>query len=343
MSLSDHTPARQVHRLGLYAPLLALAAVAIAWSLAWLWLESQVGRRMESERHAWSAQGGELSWASRRIYGFPFRLDVDLTAVHARDASGRGIFAPTLQAEAFVFAPTRWVAVAPQGVVLSRANGEPVVVGAHVLRASLSDFGAHPPRLSVEGIGLSFATPKSAKPYFISAASQLAIHTRSGPDDQGAVFVDLQGARAQFGGLLARIAQGRAFSLTVDGDYSHASALTGPDWASAVRAWSDAGGALNVRQARIVAGAALLDAAHGNLTVGVDGRLQGAITASLRQAPRVLAAMGEAGTVGPTAAATAASVLGTQGGHPVVTVTVDFQAGQTTLGPVAIGPAPKVY
>jgi hypothetical protein len=171
----------------------------------------------------------------------------------------------------------------------------------------------------------------------------LEIHTRKGPGNQGAVFVDLEGARAQFGGLFARIAQGRTFSLTVDGAYSHASALTGPDWASAVRAWSDAGGALNVRQARIVAGAAVLDGGRGNLTVGVDGRLQGAITASLRQAPRVLAAMGEAGAVGPAAAATAASVLGAQGGGPVVTVTVDFQAGQTTLGPVAIGPAPKVY
>jgi hypothetical protein len=342
VSLSDHNPARQVHRLGLYAPLLALAA-AIAWSLGWLWLESQVGRRMESERRAWSAQGGELSWASRRIYGFPFRLDVDLTSARLRDGSGRGILAPVLQAEAFVFAPTHWVAVAPRGVVLTRANGGPVVVEAHVLRASLSDLGARPPRLSVEGVGLTFATPKSDKPYFISAASQLEIHTRSGPDNQGAVFVDLQGARAQFGGVFARIAQGRAFSLTVDGVYSHASALAGPDWPSAVRAWSDAGGALSVRKARIVAGAAVLDAGRGNLTVGADGRLQGAITARLKQAPRVLEAMGEAGAVGPTAAATAASVLGAQGGRPAVTVTVDFEAGQTTLGPVAIGPAPKVY
>jgi hypothetical protein len=343
VSVSDRNPPRQVHRLGLYAPLLALAAATVAWSLGWLLLESQIGRRMETERRAWSAQGGEISWASRRIYGFPFRLDVDLTGAYARDASGRGVLAPVLQAEAFVFAPTHWVAVAPRGVVLTRANGEPVVVGAHVLRASLSDFGAHPPRLSVEGIGLSFATPKSAKPYFISAASRLQIHTRSGPDNQGAVFVHLDGAQPQFGGLFARIAQGRAFSLTVDGAYSHASALTGPDWASAVRAWSDAGGTLTVRRARIVAGNAVLDAGRGDLTVGVDGRLQGAITASLRQAPRILAAMGEAGAVGPAAAATAASVLGAQGGRPVVTVTIDFQAGQTTLGPVAIGPAPKVY
>ncbi|MGI9170166.1 MAG: DUF2125 domain-containing protein, partial [Caulobacteraceae bacterium] len=42
------------------------------------------------------------------------------------------------------------------------------------------------------------------------------------------------------------------------------------------------------------------------------------------------------------AAGAAAAVIGARGG-PAATVTLDFQAGQTTLGPAAIGPAPKVY
>jgi hypothetical protein len=323
--------------------LVALAAVGLAWSLGWLWLAGQVTGHMDAASRAWASQGGELSWDSRRIYGFPFRIDVDLTNARARGASGSGLSIPVLQTEAFVFAPTHWVGVAPQGAVLWRKRGEPVVVKAKVLRASVSDFAAHPPRIAVEGLGLTFATPKGAKPAFITSAAELHFHAMAGPDDQGAVLLELDGATARLGGLFARIAQGRPIGITGDLIYSHAGAFAGPDWPSAVAAWSGAGGAITVRHVAITAGEAMLDARSGTLTVGPDGRLAGSLAASLRQAPRALAAMDRAGAISPGAAGTAANVPGAQGGRALVTVTVDFEAGQTTLGPAAIGPAPKIY
>ena len=132
-------------------------------------------------------------------------------------------------------------------------------------------------------------------------------------------------------------------SLAADAIYSYAGALAGSDWPSAVRAWTAAGGAASVRRIEVDAGDAILDARSGSLTVDADGRLLGSLNATLRQAPRALAVMSQTGAISPQAATAAAAVVGAHSRGPVATVTLDFQAGQTTLGPAAIGQAPKVY
>ena len=88
-------------------------------------------------------------------------------------------------------------------------------------------------------------------------------------------------------------------------------------------------------------------ASKGLITVGEDGRLRGSLSVDLRQAQRALGVMGEAGVIAPEAAGAAAAVLGAQSQNsrqgPVAKVTLDFQAGEATLGPAAIGSAPKIY
>jgi hypothetical protein len=65
---------------------------------------------------------------------------------------------------------------------------------------------------------------------------------------------------------------------------------------------------------------------------------------SLRQAPRALDAMGAEGVIAPEAAEAAAAVAqARQGPGGVAQATLHVQAGRTTLGPVALGPAPKIY
>ena len=347
MTLPDPPTARKPpgkpRRLGLYAPFGLLLVAVIGWSFAWLWLRGEVERRMDEGRAAMARGGYRLSWASRTLSGYPFRLDVTLTDAAVRAPSGWAVTAPTLKGEAFAFSPDHWIAVAPDGVVYTRRVGGAVVVKAKALRASLSEADAHPPRVSVEGIGLTFTAEPGANPYFITAADEVHLHTRAGPNDQGAAYFELDNAKANFPGLIGRIAEGRPVSLIADGIYSHAGALDGRDWAGAVRAWSAAGGALKVRRMRIAAGQALLDAQAGTLGVGDDGRLTGILTASLRQAPRALTAMGRAGAISPEALGSAAAVLGARAVGPAATVTIDFQAGQTTLGPVAIAAAPRIY
>jgi len=122
------------------------------------------------------------------------------------------------------------------------------------------------------------------------------------------------------------------------------SAFNGPDWPDAVRHWVAAGGQMTVRNAGVTAGEALIGATSGTLSVGSDGRLRGVLPVTLKQAPRALGAMGASGVLPKETADAAASVAeARQGSGQVARATLYFQAGETTLGPVAIGPAPKVY
>jgi hypothetical protein len=343
MTLPQTPAARKPRRLGLYVPLAVLLVVAVAWSGAWVWLRGEVMRRMQAARGGAAETGWRVDWTGAVVSGFPFRLDLDLTNARLGERSGWTILAPRLKAEAFVFAPTHWVAVAPDGVVLTRRRGGAIIVTAKVLRASLSGPGEHPPRLSVEGLGLRFVTPPGAKPIFVTGAAGLHLHTRAGPGDQGAVYLELDQASARLSGLMGRIAGGKPVTFTADALYSHAGEFSGPDWPGAVRAWSEAGGEISVRRLRLAAGEAVFDSHVGSLSVGADGRLRGALSVSLRQGPRALTSMGESGGIAPEAAREAASVVGVNAAGPIATMSLDFQAGRTTLGPVALGSAPRIY
>jgi hypothetical protein len=343
MTLPARAPLRKPRRLGLYGPFVVLLVLAAVWSAGWLWLRAETIRRMDGARRSMIDGGQGLDWASRSVSGFPFRLDVDLTDARVGEASGWAVTAPRLQAEAPAFAPTRWVVVAPGGVVVQRPAGGAVIVTAKVLRASISDVGARPPRLSVEGIGLTFAAAPGAAPFFMTAAEAFHFHTRAGPGDRGAAFIELDEAKVPLSGLMGRIAAGKPLNLLAEAVYSHAGALTGADWASAVRAWRRAGGALNIQRLRLAAGRAVVDARSGTLSVDDEGRLRGSLTASLQAAPRALGVLSQGGALPPEAAGAAAQVVGAGSAGALATVTLDFQAGETTLGPAAIGPAPKVY
>jgi len=343
MANPDPSLAHKNPRAGLYGPFIVLVIAAGVLSVGWFWARGQIERRMDRASAQMTASGYPVSWSARTFSGFPFRLDVDLTGPRFAAPSGWAIAAPRLQAEAWLYAPGHWVVVAPQGVVVTRPGAGDLVVRAKVLRASLSGIGGNPPRLSVEGIDVTLTPAPGGRPAALTSLGAFHFHTRAGPDNQGAVFLELDRARAQLSGLLGRIAGGRPVSFALDGIYSHAGALHGADWPSAVRAWRAAGGSLTVRRIAASAGEAVSEARGGVLTVDADGRLEGSLSATLRQAPRALAAIGQSGAMAPEAEGAAASVLGARSRGDIAAVTIDFQAGETTLGPAAIGPAPKVY
>jgi hypothetical protein len=342
-TLPDPPRPRKPRRVGLYAPFVLLIIGAAAWSAGWLWLKGRVERGMDEASTGLAASGYEIGWSQRRVYGYPFRIDVDLTDFRAREPGGWAIAAPALKLEAYAFAPDHWLAAAPSGITFTRPLGGPVAVRARVLRASLSHPGGRPPWISVEGLDLAFTPAAGARPFFLTEAKELHLHLRSGGTDQAALYAEVTGAKARLTGLFGRIAEGKPVSLAAQAMLSHASALHGADWPSAVRAWTAAGGAADVQRVRILAGDALLEAKGGPLSVGDDGRLRGSLSATLRQAPRALAAMGQEGVIAPEAAGAATIVAGVHSQGDIATITLDFQAGLTTLGPVAIGPAPKVY
>lgn len=316
MSLPDPAPARKSRRAGLFLPWLLLVLLAGGWSFGWFKLRAEAVTRMDVAVADLRARGYQADWKTRTVTGFPFRLNVTLTEPRIAEPSGWALAAPSLKSEAWIYRLDQWVMVAPAGVTVTRPDGGPVVVRADALRASLGGFDARPPRLSVEGVGLTFDPAQGAKPYAIRSAERLELHLRPGPDDQGGVLLRVEGAKLHLEGLPARVAQGRPVSVMWDLTLSKMSAFKGSDWPTAVRRWQGSGGVITVRNAEIRGGDGVLAGHGGPLIVGPDGRLQGELQAELKD------------TVGRG-----------QGIGGLVTL----KDGRTNLGPLAIGPAPRLY
>lgn len=344
MSLPDTDPGRKPRRLGLILPFAIALILIIAWSVGWFWLRGQAEGRMDAQVEQLRNSGYEISWKERRIGGYPFRLNVDLTEARIREPSGWGLAAPRLEAQAPVYSLGNWIAAAPEGLTFTRPIGGPVEMKGRLIRASLGDLSQIPPSFSFEGRDVTFAPGPGAQPFPLSAAALVELHLRAMPEDEGVVRFRVDQGKARLSGLFARIAGEKPVSMIFEGVMSEASSFRGRDWASAVRAWTDAGGQMSVRQGGVTAGEALIGAQSGTLTVGTDGRLRGTLDASLQQAPRALEVMGDTGVIAPETAEAASIVAqARQVGGDLARATLTFQAGQTTLGPVAVGPAPRVY
>lgn len=308
---------RKAKRRGLFLPWFLALLVVVGWSVGWFWLKGKAIQEMDAAVADLNRQGYEVVWRQRDFSGFPFRLDVTLDGARIAEPSGWAVAAPRIKAETTVLKFGHWVIVAPDGVTLTRPDGGPVTVRAQALRASLSKLDELPPRLSVEGAGLAFEPAAGAKDYWISSAEKLELHLRQNPDnaEQGAMLFKLEGARLNLEGLPARIVQGKPASLVWDLTLSRMNAFRGRDWADAVRDWRDAGGTIQVSGAEIRAGDAVLSGQGGPLTVGLDGRLQGSLKAELKGADNSPAFAGE----------------------------VVLKDGAATIGPLPIGPSPRLY
>jgi hypothetical protein len=344
MSLPDTTPPRKRLRLGLWLPFVALGLLIAGWSGVWIWARGQTATRMDAAVQALDKAGYQIRWKQRTIGGYPFRMDVTLTDAQVREPSGWGLEAPRIEGEAFMHAITSWLIAAPDGITFVRPLGGPVAVKGQTIRASLTHPNARPPSLSFEGVKLVFTPEPGAQPFALTTADRVEFHLRAGPDDEGGVFVRVDNGKAALSGLFERVAGGKPISIVWNSTLSKMSAFTGATWPDAVRHWSDAGGRMTVRQAGLTAGDAVIGVNSGTLGTETDGRLSGALQVTLRQAPRGLAALGDTGVIAPDSARAATLVVqARQGAGDAAQATINFQAGRTTLGPVALGDAPKVY
>lgn len=343
MSLHDPSPARKPRRLGLYLPFFLLFVAGAAWTVYWLWARDQVQTRMEAAVADLSRAGYQISWSRRTIGGYPFRMDVGLSDARIREPSGWGLQAPRLEGEAFLYSTGLWVLAAPQGLTFVRPQGGPVAMTGKVLRASLTNFDRRPPSFSFQGEEVTFQPPPEAQPFALAAADLVEIHLRAGPDDEGGVFARVDNGKARPAGPLGRIAGDKPITLVWNSTLSKMSSFSGVSWPDAVRRWSEAGGLMTVRDAKLTAGDALIETKASTLGAGRDGRLRGVLAVSLRQAPQALGVMADAGVVPPTAANAASAVAQARQDGAAARATLNFEAGQTTLGPVALGPAPRIY
>lgn len=332
-------------RLGLYLPFALAILLTIAWGAGWIWLRGEARARMDAGVTELKAAGYDITWKDRQITGFPFRFNVTLTEARVREPSGWGLEAPRIESEARMLAPGNWIVAATEGATFIRPVGGPVQVKGKAIRASLTNLAETPPRFSFEGRELTFQPGAGAQPFALQSADLVEFHLRGNKAlDEGLVSFKVDNGKARLAGLFGRIAGERPISISWTATLTKMAAFKGNDWPGAVRSWIRAGGRMNVRQAGVTAGEAVLGSNAGQLTVDSTGRLAGVLDVTLRQAPRALTAMGEMGTIPEDRAEAAAAVAAARTGTgDVAQARIHFEAGQTTLGPVAVGPAPLVY
>lgn len=346
MTLPDLPAARKPpNRWWLFGPYIALVLVIVAWSGAWIWLRGQVAARLDQIAAQGAVHGPSVGWSHRSISGYPFRMEVVLDNVRAAEPSGWGVSAPQIRAESYAYDLKHWIAYAPKGVTLSRARAGPVAVTGQAIRASLVLLDGGQARVSLEGLKLAFAPRPGDRPFPLVSAEHLDAHTRpaAGPDTLE-FLVQLQGAKFAPTSLLGRVAGAAPVSSAWHGTFSNASALEGRDWPDMARAWGAAGGSITIAAADLDAGPVHLNVGGGTLAVGADGRLNGALQLGLAHTAQSLAAFGAAGGLDPALARGAGEIAQARAVvSPTAKADLTFQAGVTTFGPLAIGPAPRVY
>lgn len=339
MTHNDAAPSRKPHkarRRRLFTPFVLAAVVAGGWSYGWFWLRGQAEQRMDAQAADLKSRGYDLSWGQRRFSGFPFRMNVDLTDARVAEPTGWAVRAPQLKGEAEIFDLTHWVLVAPQGVVLTRPEAGDVTITGQALRASISHIKEYPPRMSVEGVKLTFTPAPGSKPFQLVSAENMQLHVRGGPEDQGAIFFKAGGAKTAFTGLLGRIAQDKTASMLLETRLSHVSSLRGRNWEQAVKQWSAAGGQITFQQSQLLAGDAEGKAESGVLSVDSQGRLTGALEVALKERVNVSQPI----RTPEQALAAAAQAVGQE---PIIEASLSFRDGRSFLGMIDTGPAPTVY
>lgn len=314
---------------------LLLAACPTAWVL----IRGRLAQALDGAEAGARAAGVELTAADRRIGGFPLRLRVSYGRVRLAMRSGWALETPSLVAQAYVYAPLHWVLVAPDGLIVTRPEGGPVRVTGRALRASVAGVGGSPWRVTLVGDDVDFTPPPGARPFSLAGAERVGLYLKpaaGGAVGDGAVLLDVAKARATAGSLAWNLAPDAPIDAAVEGRLTHLAAFAGPDWGAAVRRWRDAGGALELGHVEALGGPTELWAQGGPVAVGADGRLEGDVPLRLRQAPQLFAGPAGAQTVTVQRLDPATREQGSS------RFDLRLEGGDVRLGPVRVGPSPKV-
>jgi hypothetical protein len=242
------------------------------------------------------------------------------------------------------------VAVVPAGFEIERGGDGPVSIQGQALRASVVSGRAAPWRVVLEGDALSFSTPAAAHPFTFTRADRFDAELRPAPDhpdprgSTGQLLLRLTGATVAPASGLAPIAGAKPLTLDLAVRLTKPQTFKGPAWASAVQAWSQAGGEAQIVRLRVDVGAANLSVAGGALHVGADGRLAGsapvhvALPSSLAGLPMIFG-----GHVSLPVRIVAVAAALARGAGGALDAPIAFQNGRAVLDGIAIGPAPRVY
>ena len=302
-------------RWWLLAPYIALGVALVLGSLYWLWARSAFDSELHRRADALRREGYAVELSGLSFSGWPYRLEAKLDRARIKAPSGWGVIARDLTAGALLYDLGHWVVVDGGGLTVTRPEGGDVEVAGDAIRASLSGFDAPTPRIAIEGVNLKFHPAAGARPFSLSDTARLELYTRPSADRKAAeALLRFDGVSLAPGTILTILARSHRLSGAFALRMTKFSAWKGSDWTSSGRAWAKAGGRVEFDPTAAPSADLAIVCDRGVLTFGEDGRPSGEL-------PLAFVFPKEARTSAP----------------------LSFEDGVTRLGPIRLGPAPRLY
>jgi hypothetical protein len=342
-------------RFGLIVAAILLLALGSAYTAYWL----VAADRLKDGLGAWAegirGQGLDASWQNSRVTGYPFSFRLNLAGLRLRGNASAGDFdlqSPSVTGSIRPWNFRDWVLTAPQGLeaTITQRQVPLARITANAATGAVS-VGAAADAPGVTRIWLNLkdasAEPGGEPTGRVTAASgdfwvMLPGQPARGDNERslgiaaGLHGVAIPAVPAPFAGKIDNV----GFGISVMGTIPAAPARQAAD------AWRRAGGTVELDH---------IDLAWGNLqisgsgTLALDAELQpvGAFSGAIAGYDQLLAGLVAAGRMRANDAGLARIALGflAKGGpdgRPRIETPFTIQNGQMYLGPVKLGPAPRI-
>ena len=334
-------------RRGLYLPFIIVGLALAGWTGWWFQLASQVEQRLLAQEASMRAAGWTVRHDDPSISGWPFRVRLQLDHARVGAPSGHAVSAPALVAEANAWQPTKWVVIAPDGLVLTRAAKGEVAVRGDAIRMSVHGLTQTFPNIALELVNPVFTAHPGAEPFPIARASLVQLHARPHRGAEASRDVDvlfrLIEAQGRRDGPVEGITRDGALTAQIEAVIEKAPALRGPDAAGVFSAWSAAGGRFGRVRGEGAAGRSRAELSSESLAAGPDGRLYGEVALKTRGASPAIAGLARSGDGAVNRAGAAGAAAATAVAGDELNLTLIFRDGRTWLGPFSVAPAPKLF
>jgi len=349
----DAAPPRH-KRSGLFAPIGLFLIALVGWSVWWFVLAGQVRDQVDVRIEAMRMAGWDVAYSGLGVSGWPFRVRLGAGNVSVTAPSGHALAAPDLAAEANAWNPDKWVLVASDGLVLTRAGKGKLAIGGKVIRASVHGLTQRWPNVAVELVEPEFTAHEGSEVFPLSRAGRVEFYLRPhlapaatpGVETSVDLLFRLIDAEGRPGGPVEGMARNGRLTAQIEAVVEDADRLQGADAAGIFAAWTRAGGRFTAVRGEVSAGESRAIVSSALLSATSDGRLEGAV--SLRAVKPLPAIAGLAGSrsgavdrAGAARAAAAGVLAG--GADEDVSLSLMFRDGRTFLGPFALAPAPRLF
>ncbi|HZH09208.1 MAG TPA: DUF2125 domain-containing protein [Microvirga sp.] len=252
-------------RFWLYAPLILLLLVAIAWSVAWFVIRNRATGALDAWLAAEAGSGRQWTCADRTIAGYPFRIEIVCNTLDLKQGTVSASFGRT-EAIAQVYQP-RLVIAEVEGP-LRVTDGKVTVQGQwDLLQASIHASQAGLQRLSIAANAPKFTMRGLLPQEIVTSGQRLELHLRPNPSRAAEKAYDaaLSVTQASLPMLDQLIGGTEPADLSADVTVTQAAGFQGRPLAQELERWRKADGTLDVL---------MLSGAKGPRRVEAKGQLK---------------------------------------------------------------------